>query len=179
VAKHSRDKPQRHVMLYHYLMESQAWKSLGAIPRAVYLDICKRYFGSNNGRIGYSVRCAANELSIGLATAKRALDALEDRGFIVVVRKGAFNLKLKHATEWRLTQFNCDVTTAVATKDFMTWTPEKNKTRYPQRKHSVSVAEALGSCSGTDPDSNTAVGSCSGTENPVLHPLSVAVAEHI
>src|SRR3954452_4179899 len=149
-------------MLFHYMLDSQAWKSLGAIPRAVYLDIAKRYNGSNNGRIGYSIRCAVNELRIGNATAKRALDALQDHGFIVATKRGHFDLKVKHASEWRMTQHPCN--NDLATKDFMTWTPDKNKTRYPQRKHSVAVAEAVGTCSGTDPDSNTAFGSCSGTE---------------
>src|SRR4051794_40359891 len=115
-------------MLFHYLQDSQAWKSLGAIPRAVYLDMAKRYNGSNNGRIGYSIRCAVDELSIGNATAKRALDGLQDHGFIVAIKRGHFSVKVRLASEWRLTQyaFNNDL----ATKDFMSWTPDKNKTRY-------------------------------------------------
>ena len=88
MAKNSRDKPQRYVMLYHYLVDSQAWKSLGAIPRAVYLDMARRYQGSNNGRLGYSIRYACDELHIGNATAKRALDDLQDRGFVVNHQEG-------------------------------------------------------------------------------------------
>src|SRR4249920_2386581 len=73
VAKHSRNKWPRHVMIFHHLIDSQAWKSLGAIPRAVYLDIHKRYHGGNNGRIGYSIRCAVEELHIGNATVEAQL----------------------------------------------------------------------------------------------------------
>ena len=58
MASKSRDKLPQHTMLFRYMQDSQAWKSLGAIPRAVYLDIAKRHHGSNNGRIGYSIRCA-------------------------------------------------------------------------------------------------------------------------
>jgi hypothetical protein len=157
----TRDKLPRHTMLFHYMQDSQAWKSLGAIPRAVYLDIAKRYYGSNNGQVGYSIRCAAAELHIGKATAKRALDHLEDRGFIVAVKRGHFKLKARHATEWRLTQYPCN--NDMATKDFMTWTPDKNKTRYPQRNRTVAVAEPTGTHGRTEPDSNTSHGICSGT----------------
>lgn len=159
----SRDKLPRHVMLFHYMLDSQAWKGLGVIPRAVYLDMAKRYYGTNNGRIGYSIRCAVDELHIGCATAKRALDTLQERGFIVMIKKGAFNMKQRHATEWRLTAYPCETTNGMATKDFMSWTPDKNKTRYPQRNETVAVAERDGTCSGTREDSNTSHGICSGT----------------
>jgi transposase len=165
VAK-SRDKPPRHVMLFHYMLDSQAWKGLGVIPRAVYLDMAKRYYGTNNGRVGYSIRCAVAELHIGCATAKRALNALEERGFIVATKRGAFSLKQRHATEWRLTAYPCETTNGLATKDFMSWTPDKNKTRYLQRNQSVSPAEPVGICSGTREDSNTSHGICSGTVDP-------------
>jgi hypothetical protein len=177
VAKSSRDKLPQHTMLFRYMQDSQAWKSLGAIPRAVYLDITKRYFGTNNGRIGYSIRCAVSELHIGMATAKRALDDLQDRGFIVATKRGAFNVKVRHASEWRLTQYGCN--NDLATKDFMTWTPDKNKTRYPQRKRTVAVAEAIGSCGGSDASPDTSDGSCSGSVKADFATPSVAVAEHI
>ena len=164
-------------MLFRYMQDSQAWKSLGAIPRAVYLDIAKRYFGTNNGRVGYSIRCAVAELHIGMATAKRALDDLQDRGFIVATKRGAFNVKVRHASEWRLTQYPCN--NDLPTKDFMQWTPDKNKTRYPQRNRTVAVAETIGSCSGTDPALNTSHGSCSGNVNAGFDARSVSVAEHI
>jgi hypothetical protein len=177
VAKNSRDKLPQHTMLFRYMQDSQAWKSLGAIPRAVYLDIAKRYFGTNNGRIGYSIRCAVAELHIGIATAKRALDDLQDRGFIVATKRGSFNVKVRLASEWRLTQYPCN--NDLATKDFMTWTPDKNKTRYPQRNRMVAVAEPFGICSGTVASLNTSDGICSGTVKGHLEAPTVSVAEHI
>lgn len=168
MTKNPRDKLPRHTMLFQYMMDSQAWKSLGAIPRAVYLDIAKRYYGTNNGRIGYSIRCAVAELHIGNATAKRALDALQDRGFIVAMKRGHFNVKIRLASEWRLTQYACDVSSSLATKDFMSWTSDKNKTRYPQRNRTDAVAEPFGVRSGTDASLNTSHGVCSGTVSGVL-----------
>jgi hypothetical protein len=102
----------RHVRLYHYFMKTEAWQSLGALERAIYVEIASRYAGdgSNNGRIGYSVREAAATFKVGKSSAARALVILQDRGFIVVRQKGAFSLKVRHSTEWRLTEFgsvNC------------------------------------------------------------------------
>ena len=161
--KNPRDKPARYLSMTQYLMKSEAWKSLGCIARAVYLDMASRYYGSNNGRIVYSIRCAVVELRIGNATAKRAIDDLEDRGFIVAIKRGAFSLKRRHASEWRLTEYQCDLTHSMPTKDFMRWTPDKRKTRYPQRNRTDAVAEAIGCCSGTSASLNTANGVCSGT----------------
>ena len=124
--RNKREPSPRHVRLYHYMTNSRAWHDLSAVARAIYIEIAKRYagVGSNNGRIPYSVREAAAELKIGTATASRALGALVDHGFIVPVTKGAFSRKIRHATEWRLTEFPCDVTnTLTATKDFMRWEP--------------------------------------------------------
>jgi len=147
------------------MMATDAWKSLGCIERAMYLDIAARYagYGSNNGKIHYSVREAAARLRIGKSSAARALGVLQDRGFIVATKKGAFSLKLRHATEWRLTEFPSDISTDLATKDFMHWTPDKNKTRYPQRDRTVSVAGPNGISTGTVPDSDTSHGISNGT----------------
>src|SRR4051794_17909654 len=111
-------KPPRHVRLYHYMLRGEAWQSLSANARCIYLEIAARYagVGSNNGRISYACREAAASLKIGQATAIRALWELEDRGFIVAIKKGAFSLKSKHATEWRLTEFHCDITHAAPSK---------------------------------------------------------------
>jgi hypothetical protein len=114
-------KTPRHIRLYHWMMDSAALHDLSAIDRAIYCEIAKRYAGSNNGRIPYSAREGAVELRIGKTTAWRALQSLQDHGFIVAVTKGAFSLKMRHATEWRLTEFACDVTGALATKEFMRW----------------------------------------------------------
>lgn len=112
----------RHVRLYHYMTDSPAWHDLSATPRAIYIELARRYAGSNNGRIVYSVRQAAAELRIGTATVSRALTCLVEHGFVVPMSKGAFSRKKRHATEWRLTEFPCDVAHAIAgTKEFMRW----------------------------------------------------------
>ncbi|MCW2110470.1 GntR family transcriptional regulator [Bradyrhizobium elkanii] len=174
MARKKRGQMPRHVQMPHYLMNSEAWKSLGAIPRAIYLDMAKRHNGTNNGRITYSVREAAEELNIGLATASRALDVLRDRGFIVCMKKGAFSLKVRHASEWRITDFICN--NDLPTREFMRF---ENKTRYPQRKRPVAVVEAFGSCGGSEAIENPSDGSCSGSVEAGSVGASVSVVEHI
>jgi DNA-binding transcriptional regulator YhcF (GntR family) len=116
-------KGPRHVRLYHYVMESEAWQSLSAVERAIYIEIARQYMGSNNGRISYSVRQGAAALRISKATACRALKILVERGFICPTKIGAFSFKIRHATEWRLAEHACDLTNAAASKDFMKWQP--------------------------------------------------------
>ena len=120
-------KASRHIRLYHWMTNSPAWHDLSAAARAIYCEMAKRYAGdgSNNGRIPYSVREAAAELRISPATASRALKSLQHNGFIVAETRGAFSLKKRHATEWRLTEFPCDVSHALPTKDFMRWQPSQ------------------------------------------------------
>ena len=177
---HPKTKEHRHVRVHHYMMQTPAWKSLGAVERAMYIDIAARYagLGSNNGRIHYSVREAADSLHIGTSTAKRALDKLQDRGFIAATKKGAFSLKVRHATEWRLTEFASDISSDLATKEFVHWSPE-NETRYPQRHRIVPVAAPIGISSGTVSDADTSHGTCSGTVKVTSEESSVPVAAHL
>ena len=146
-------KAPRHVRLYHWMTDSAAWHDLNAVARAIYCEMAKRYAGdgSNNGRIPYSIREAATELRISRTTASRALNLLEDHGFIVAVTKGAFSLKKRHATEWRLTEFPCDVTHTVSAKDFMRWRPSaKIQNAVSVAKLSGPVAKPNGICGETD-----------------------------
>ena len=66
-------KEPRHVRLYHWLMETEAWRDLGAIPRCAYIELAKRYAGpgSNNGRIPLSLQELAKSLHISKQTAMR------------------------------------------------------------------------------------------------------------
>jgi hypothetical protein len=108
------------------MLNAPAWQSLDSNARAIYIELAQRYAGpnSNNGRIPYSVREAGTALKISRATACRALSALVDRGFIVPTVKGAFSLKKRHATEWRLTEYPCDIThAAIGSKEFVRWQP--------------------------------------------------------
>lgn len=130
------DKTPRHIRLYQWFRDTTAWKSLEALDRALYIELLGRYSGpgSNNGCIPYSVREAAEALHVGKSTAAESFRRLEERGFIVPTQKGGFTCKLPHSTEWRLTEFACDVDVPdqgikagdLPTKDFMRWPENQN-----------------------------------------------------
>jgi hypothetical protein len=136
--RHRKDKSKvlpRYVMLFHWMLKSEAWKDLSANARAIYVELSMRYNGSNNGFIVYSVREAARDLSVGHVTAARALNDLVDHGFIVAEQRGAFHWKIdstgfrrRPATEWRLTCYDSDRAAGyaekLATKEFMRWQKE-------------------------------------------------------
>ena len=110
-----------HVRLYRWLLDSPAYLSLSCPARAVLIEIARSYDGFNNGRIGLSIRRASERCKIARGTASRALAELQERGFIDCMTKGGFNRKLPHASEWRLTFWECNVTGELASKKFMSW----------------------------------------------------------
>src|SRR5262245_2885327 len=119
-----RGRTERYVRFRFWLLHSPAWRSLPCAARALYVEIAARYNGRNNGRISYSVREGAEALRITKDTVARMLKLLQERGFIVCTKKGAFSLKVwREASEWRLTEYDCDVIPQHATKDFMRWQP--------------------------------------------------------
>jgi len=117
------DPSSKYVLLFRYMLRSEAWRDLDPVARAAYVELSDRYAGpgTNNGRIPCSVREMAEALHVSKQTAMRAFDQLRDHGFIVLMKRGHFDFKLKHASEWRLTEFGCDVTGELPTKDFARW----------------------------------------------------------
>lgn len=162
----------RYICLRHWMMDSEAWKSLSTNARCLYLEIAKRYYGSNNGRIFYALREATDDLHIGRTAASLAFDQLRDRGFIVAEQEGSFGYKIRHATEWRLTEFENDrtiqVTAKAPTKEFMSWRPgvsfwSRDKNPGPVASITGPHTGPVGSYSVTDVAQNTRHGSHSVT----------------
>lgn len=136
------DDDRRHVRLYYWFLATPAWTDLDPVARCAYIELARKYRGegSNNGRIAASVRALSANLHVSMATASRALRKLEDHGFIVITTKGAFSRKVRHATEYRLTEFPCDITREIPTKDFARW----RKNTVPVVKLTVSLETPIG-----------------------------------
>ena len=117
----------RFVMLHHYVIDSPAYRSLSCTARSLLIEVWRRHNGRNNGHISFSIREAAEGAGVSNGTAVKALRELEDRGFLKARQRGSFHLKIRHATEWTLT--GEDFNNQPATKDFMRWGTQKNKTR--------------------------------------------------
>lgn len=167
----NRNRQQRFVQLLHWEMDCAAYKDLSANARSIYEQIKRRYNGSNNGFIVYSVREGARELKIGTSSSKRAFDELQSHGFIVAEQRGHFRWKInpngskiRPASEWRLTIYDDnrtnDVTRQAASKEFMRWPEIQNAV--PPQIRMVPTAAPHRTRSGTMTVKNNADGVCSG-----------------
>jgi hypothetical protein len=183
-----RGPTERFVALRYYLLQSPAWRSLPGNARALYVELAARYNGSNNGRIPYSIRQAIEALHIGSHTAIRLLALLQDRGFIVCTKKGAFSMKaVRDASEWRLTEYQDDVRPDYPTKEFMRWQPfepesnepPKSKTRLLRRNRTVAQAKPHG-CSGETVNAKKGPHGCyPAIVNAQNSPSTVSPEQHI
>ena len=142
----SRSKPYKHhkkgtgrfVQLPEWMMATEAWKSLKPGPRALYVELKRRYFGNNNGRIRLSHREAAAALGVGRNTVGGYFETLQDRGFIKLTGLpylGPSGIGL--ASEWALEEYQTE-DLKPATKSFTRWTEKQNprsKTGTPRPKN--------------------------------------------
>ena len=187
-----RERQERYVRLRHWLLNSQAWNSLSGNARALYVELAQRYNGSNNGRIPYSVREAVRALHVSKATVSRLFRELEDHGFIIRTKRGAFSLKtVKDASEWCLTEYDSDHPPANATKDFMRWQPPEDadvdqparrrrfKTRVLPRNHLGTVVKPHGYSSETTEREKGRSGCCGETTRREIDPPGGTVEKHL
>jgi len=76
----------RHVQLPEWLQASEAWATLPPGPRALYIELKRRFNGTNNGDIFLSHRDAAIALHVHRNTVGPWFKTLEERGFIHMTR---------------------------------------------------------------------------------------------
>ena len=141
----SRNKPYkqhkrgtgRFVQLPEWLQSSEAWASLKPGPRALYIELKRRYNGSNNGKIILSHRDAAMALNVHRNTVGQWFRELQDRGFIWMAEGpclGPAGIGL--ASVWGLSEVETS-DGRKARKTFMTWRPkQKPHTNSRQTRHS-------------------------------------------
>jgi hypothetical protein len=128
------------VAVERYIMRSAAWHYLTPLARAAYLEIAYGFDGANNGRIQMAARTLGDRLNVNKATASRALLELASKGFITVAKQSAFSVKLKQASEYRLTAYRCDRTGDLPSKEFIRWQPEEKNTVAPTQPHGCTHA---------------------------------------
>lgn len=123
------------VQLFHYMLDSPAWLSLSLPARAAFVELARRYNGANNGLIGMSATELGERIGKSKATAARALNELEEKGFVAVTKVGTFRRKDRQASEYRLTLHRCDVSLHPPSKDFMRRRPANGSNTSPPRSH--------------------------------------------
>lgn len=99
----------KHVQLSEAFMRTEAWRSLGPVPRALYLELKRRYNGFNNGKVMLSHREAAELLNMHRNSMAAAFAALEERLLIRAVCKGHMGAEGRGvATRWALLEHPLD-----------------------------------------------------------------------
>ncbi|MDQ2094287.1 hypothetical protein [Rhodalgimonas zhirmunskyi] len=119
----------RHVQLPEYLQATAAWRDLKPGPRALYIELKRRFNGRNNGRLILSHREAAKALNCHRNTVCVWFKELETHGFISMMQSphlGPSGVGL--AALWALQEIPVDG--APATMGFRKWkrpeSPHKN-----------------------------------------------------
>jgi len=112
-------EPEQFMPLPYATVRSPAWRTLSGPAVKVWIELRARYNGSNNGKLTLSLDEGARQLRMGKNTVRRALDELESRGFIALLRRGQWYGR--KASEWRVTDRPCDG--HPPTRDWQRWQP--------------------------------------------------------
>ena len=116
---------ERFIKLTYPLIESEAWRWLRPISKAVYIELRRRYNGLNNGKISLSLSEAAYILKASKSSISKALNQLEAHGFIKLIKKGYFTGRM--ASEYALTDEQLDG--YPPTREWRRWQPKKSHRR--------------------------------------------------
>jgi len=115
----------RFVMLSDWLQGSEAWATMKPGPRALYIELKRRFTGANNGQIFLSQRDAAKALNVTKDTATGYFRDLIERGFIAMTEGGHLGPSgIGQAAKWALQEEPIDG--KPATKGFMAWREKQN-----------------------------------------------------
>ena len=119
--KHSKRGIGRFVQLFEWFQKTEAWATLRPGPRSLYIELKRRYTGSNNGRIMLSHRDAAKLLNVHRNTVGTWFKELETRGFIVMTQDPYLGPSgVGQTSHWLLTELPGD-DMKPASKAFASW----------------------------------------------------------
>lgn len=131
-----RKKGESFVKLTRFMLNHESWLNLSPAARCIYIEIRKRYNGSNNGEIHLSCRDAAQVVKCGKSTATKLFRELMEHGYIKSAVKGKF--RHKWASTWILT--NEEYNGRHKTDEWVHWR-QRGKTSVPQNGLTVPPKE--------------------------------------
>lgn len=117
-----RNDTERFMPITYSMARSLAWRSLSGPAVKVYVELRSRFNGGNNGDLSLSLDEAARLLNVGKATAKRAFDELEAKGFVVMTKRGHWYGRM--ATTWAATDRSLNG--AIPTNAWRQWSPSQS-----------------------------------------------------
>lgn len=127
----------RHVQLPEWVQSSEAWATMKPGSRALYIELKRRFNGSNNGDIFLSYRDAAKALNAHRNTVGKWFDDLLERGFIRLTTPPHLGPSgVGQASKWALEELPTS-DGKPAGKAFMSWRGKQKphtKNRTPRHK---------------------------------------------
>ncbi len=134
----------RHVQLPEWLKASEAWATLRPGPRALYVELKRRFNGRNNGHILLSHRDAAKALHVHYNTVGPYFKELQDRGFIRMTQGYHLGASgIGQTSHWALEELPTDDLKS-AQKSFMSWREIQNpRTKNGTPRHNNSDTDQL------------------------------------
>lgn len=115
----------RFVQLTEYMQSSEAWATMKPGPRALYVEVKRRFNGTNNGKLYLSHRDAAKALNVSRNTISAYFRELEERGFLqMMVAHHLTATGIGQASLYALEEETCFG--KPATKSFMRWRETQN-----------------------------------------------------
>lgn len=126
----------RFVQLPEWVQASEAWATLPPGPRCLYIELKRRFNGSNNGRITLSHREAAKLLNCHRNTVGPWFRELEERGFIRAIQGYCLGpTGVGQTVHWALEELPLKEGQP-AGKAFMRWAAKQNpRTKYQTACH--------------------------------------------
>ena len=139
--RHKRGGAGRHVQLPEWLQASEAWATMTPGARALYIELKRRFYGSNNGQIFLSHRDAAQALNLHRNTVGKFFRELEQRGFIrLTVGPHLGPSGIGQASVWALEELPTQ-DGKPAGKAFMRWNAKENpRTNFVPARHKIQDA---------------------------------------
>lgn len=133
----------RFVQLSEWLQASEAWATMKPGPRALYVELKRRFNGANNGEIYLSHRDAAKALNVHRNTVGPWFTELQERGFIRMTTGPHLGPSgIGQASKWALEE-EATPDGKPAGKAFMRWAAkQKPRTRNRTPRHNDCAATA-------------------------------------
>ena len=122
-SKGRNDAEPQYVPIPYLMAHSPAWRSLGGSAIKVWIELRSRFNGHNNGKLSLGLDEAARLLSMSKATAHRALLELEEKGFLMMTKRGVWHGRM--ATEWAVTDRSQNG--QLPTRAWRQWRPTKTR----------------------------------------------------
>lgn len=137
MAKATKLTDNPHARIYTTWLSLPAWRTLSPLARAALVHILAHYRPSNPYAC-WPTRRLGDEIGCSKSAAAEALELLEDRGWLVAVKRGRRGVRA--ATTYRLTMFPDPDDRSPASRDYTRWEPLPSRRRKPRLQSATADA---------------------------------------